>query len=75
MFSGCSSLVKIYVTDPLQNDGVGFTNKKISNDKNMFNGCVSLEGGKGTTYNSAQIKKEYARVDGGENAPGYFSTR
>ena len=39
----------------------------------MFAGCTSLVGGKGTTYDSWCVDKEYARIDGGPDSPGYFT--
>ena len=39
---------------------------------NMFTGCTSLVGGKGTTYNSSIVDKTYARPDQNSSA-GYFT--
>ena len=39
----------------------------------MFSNCHSLVGGAGTAYDSNHSDKEYARIDGGTNAPGYFT--
>lgn len=38
-----------------------------------FYQCDSLQGGNGTTYSSAYITAEYARVDGENGLPGYFT--
>lgn len=39
----------------------------------MFNNCNALVGGKGTKYNSSHIVAEYARIDGENGLPGYFT--
>ena len=39
----------------------------------MTGKTTSLVGGKGTTYDSSKTDKTYARPDGGEEAPGYFT--
>lgn len=65
MFYHCENLRTIFATD-------GFRTDKIKSASNMFAGCTSLVGGKGTVYNEAHINKEYARIDGGTDQPGYF---
>ncbi len=65
-FYGRSSLKTIYVSDSWSVDAV--TESYI-----MFGGCTSLVGGKGTAYDPEHIDKEYARVDGGSDAPGYLT--
>ncbi|MBR5376288.1 MAG: hypothetical protein IK139_03315, partial [Lachnospiraceae bacterium] len=67
MFYNCSKLEAVYV-DP---DRISFANSESSED--MFMSCNSIIGGKGTTYNENHTDNEYARVDGGENEPGYFT--
>ena len=69
MFEWCDNLKTIYV-------GSGWnTNKLTSNgEKYMFDGCDRLHGTKGSSpYNLKEYGKKYARIDGGESAPGYFS--
>ena len=66
MFSGCSSLQKIYC----EKDWSQMSN--ITNGFNMFEGCTSLVGGRGTAFDSSNKGLEYARPDGGSAAPGYF---
>ncbi len=66
MFSGDSSLTTIQVSDNWRMDS-------LSNDDNMFKGCVSLVGEKGTVYDKNHIDKSYAHIDEGESLPGYFS--
>ena len=41
----------------------------------VFYGCKALVGGKGTTWDENHIDVDYARVDGGSDAPGYFSVK
>lgn len=68
MFYHCGNLRTIFATD-------GFRTDKITdraNASNMFAGCTSLVGGAGTAYDEAHINKEYARIDGGADQPGYF---
>lgn len=45
----------------------------LTNSKTTFYDCTSLVGGNGTTYNSSHITAEYARVDGENGLPGYFT--
>ena len=40
---------------------------------NMFYACYTIRGGNGTTYSSSHTKAEYARVDGEDGLPGYFT--
>ena len=65
MFSGCSSLKTIYCDDAWN---------PSSSDK-MFSGCTSLVGGKGTKYDAGKIDKTYARPDGLDDQPGYFTAK
>ena len=67
MFRDCSSLETIYV-----NDGWGTYN--VTDDgASMFDGCTSLVGGAGTVYDESNTDVTYARVDEGEETPGYLS--
>ncbi len=66
MFYGCSNLTTIYVGD-------GWNTDAVSSANSMFEGCTSLVGGSGTKYNSYQVGKGYAHIDGGESNPGYLS--
>ena len=82
MFCYCSGLKTIYV-------GKDWTTKAIPNkeivDKlaeiggngttHIFTGCTSLCGEKGTQYCYANNGKDFAKIDGGKNAPGYFTTK
>ena len=67
MFSGCEILKTIYV-------GSGWSTAKVTDSKEMFYNCFSLEGGQGTKWKTTNpIDKTYAHIDGGTSNPGYFS--
>ena len=66
MFSGCNNLTTI-------DAGAMWSTENVTNSSYMFNGCISLVGGMGTTYSYSHIDKEYARIDGGPECPGYFT--
>ena len=67
MFYGCSKLRKIYV-------GSSMNISKPSVSDQMFEGCLALEGDKGTKYSTAGVNNStYGHLDGGEQNPGYFS--
>ena len=66
MFNGCSGLKTIYVGD-------GWSTAKVQNGESMFKGCTSLVGCAGTHYNGNHIDHTYARIDGGNDNPGYFT--
>ena len=66
MFQGCSDLVTIYV-------GSGWNTDAVTSSSLMFYFCDNIKGSDGTTYDSDNLDKTYARVgDGGENK-GYMS--
>ena len=66
MFYGCSSLKTIFVSRL-------FTTAEVGSSNCMFDGCCHLVGGAGTVYDPSIIDASRARVDGGANAPGYFT--
>ena len=67
MFCDCTRLTTIRV-------GMDWTTVKVTYANNeMFKNCNNLVGGAGTTYNSSNIGKAYARVDGGNGNPGYLT--
>lgn len=68
MFYQCTGLTTIYTTSAFN-----LTNIRIQT--NMFRGCTSIVGGEGTVYDSNKVTGEYARIDGGVSAPGYFTER
>ena len=69
MFMGCMNLQTIYV-------GNDWSTAAVALSDNMFDGCTSLVGGQGTTWNSSNPKdKTYAHIDGGTSNPGYFTAK
>lgn len=68
VFSGCSNLTTIYASDL-------WSTKKVTSSNAMFRNCVNLVGGQGTVYDSNTIGATYARIDGGVEAPGYFTDK
>ena len=64
MFNGCTSLKTIFVSDKWNVSAVTDYSDMFSPDKKLY-------GGKGTPYSVSDIK--YARIDGGADAPGYFT--
>ena len=66
MFSGCTNLRTIYVRN-------GWSTAVVTQSYEMFNGCTSLVGGQGTTYDANHIDAAYAHIDGGTSNPGYFT--
>ena len=69
MFAHCSKLRTICV-------GNAWKTTAVINSTGMFDGCTSLVGGKGTTYNASNpTDKTYAHIDGGPSNPGYFTEK
>ena len=68
MFYVCSKLTTIYATNR-------WSTGKVAEGSDMFTGCDNLVGGKGTKYNYAHTDHSYARIDGGPEAPGYFTEK
>ena len=66
IFSSCKNLEKIYASDT-------FNTQNISSTAALFSNSTNLVGGAGTTYNSNNTTKTYARIDQGSSAPGYFT--
>lgn len=54
--------------------GQKWNTANVSESTNMFIYCLKIVGEKGTVYDSSHTDKTYARIDGGESAPGYLST-
>ena len=46
-----------------------------SGSTNMFKNCLNIIGGSGTKYDANHINNAYAKIDGGESDPGYFTLR
>ena len=68
MFEGCELLNTIYVSPE------GWSMGPISNSSDMFTGCIMLVGGNGTVYDSNSVNHTYARIDGDQDNPGYFTS-
>ena len=68
MFEKITNLKTIYVSSKFNTD-------IVTDSTDMFEKCTSLVGGSGTTYDSSHIDKTYARIDGGEASPGYFTAK
>ena len=66
MFTECEKLKTIYVGTNWDTEG---------NKDKMFEGCVSLVGGAGTTFDADHIDATYAHVDGGPSNPGYLTAK
>jgi surface protein len=66
MFQSCIVLMTIY--------GGDWVKKPELVQTNMFRLCTSLVGGNGTTYSSAHVDAEYARIDRA-GTPGYFTQK
>ena len=66
MFRNCDRLKTIYA-------GNEWSTNKVTASNNLFNGCTSLVGGKGTTYDENHVDASYAHIDGGTSNPGYLS--
>ena len=81
MFTNCSLLATITVNNtwPAQNGAEGTVTPGGSGSSvtgsDMFNGCRSLKGGAGTTYDASHVDYTYAHIDGGESNPGYFTDK
>ena len=71
MFDICVKLKTIYV-------GENFIVSSNTNTKDIFSGDYNLVGSKGTVYcmgNEDEFDGRYAHLDGGDNNPGFFSTK
>ena len=61
-----TNLTTVYV-------GSGWSTASVTDSVNMLTNTLNIRGMLGTTYNVNHIDKGYARVDGGQSNPGYFS--
>ncbi len=68
MFAGNHQLSTIYVSSL-------WSTAAVTNSDNMFDGCTSLAGGAGTSFNTGHIDATYAHIDGGTSNPGYFTNK
>lgn len=69
MFNGCRRLQTVYVSP---NGGWDALSERMTGEV-MFASDSKLVGGAGTTHSSQY--GEYAKIDGGEEAPGYFTAK
>ena len=68
MFRQCLELTTIFASDK-------FVTNAVTDSTEMFTVCTNLKGGAGTVYDENHINKEYARIDGGTETPGYFTAK
>ena len=69
MFDFCYKLETIYVSSNFVTDQVTISTNMFAHDENIV-------GGAGTTYNSSNTDKTYARIDDPANGkPGYFTRK
>ncbi len=61
MFSGCTQLKEVFVSNL-------WKTTKVTTDDDMFTGCAAIVGEDGTTYDEANVTKDYAHY----NAGGYL---
>ena len=71
MFYQCGNLTTIYASDKFTTESCNET------DERLFYQCFKLVGGSGSMVDSGNTKigRAYARIDGGEDAPGYFTLK
>ncbi len=79
MFKGCKELTTIYASDDFDVTNVSDDVDETTGEGNMFDGCSVLEGGNGTKAYAFEapnvLNKTYARIDGKNNLPGYFTDK
>ena len=75
LFRGCTSLETILVGPDWVVSNTGASGGTTDIGENMFYGCTSLKGGKGTVYDDTHTGSEYARIDNAPDAPGYFTDK
>ena len=68
MFGYNYDLKTIYASDK-------FVTSNVTSSGYMFNNCTNLVGSAGTIYDKSKVDKTYARIDGGTDAPGYFTLK
>ena len=71
MFGSCTSLETIYVSDKWKGVKESYVTTWLLEE--IFDGCISIKGGNGTTYDKdAKADKIYARIDK-DGEPGYLT--
>ena len=68
MFQGCKALKTILCNNDWS-EGI------VTQSADMFKGCTKLVGGNGTAFDAEKTDIEYARPDGWNDMPGYFTAR
>jgi len=73
MFNACIALRTIYVSNAWNTNNLTVMN--FYNSGYMFQGCINIVGGNGTTYKALANRTDfsYAKIDKGTNNPGYFT--
>lgn len=66
VFRGCYALKTIYTNADWNIN---------ASSQYMFLGCIALQGGAGTAYDSGYTTAAYARIDNPPDAPGYFTLK
>ncbi len=69
MFGECSNLKTIYASTDVNFDLA----RQYDRTTPVFKGCDSLVGGNETAYDESNATLEYARIDGLDGLPGYFT--
>ncbi|MBR6419355.1 MAG: BspA family leucine-rich repeat surface protein [Oscillospiraceae bacterium] len=67
MFRQCSKLKRITVSD-------AWSTASVTESEEMFVGCTSLVGEKGTVFDAEHTDAAYAHIDGGSENPGYLTS-
>ncbi len=68
---GTMALQTVYVSASASN----YLDFSSASGSNMFRYCVNIVGGAGTRYDPNYINNQYAKIDGGSAAPGYFTAK
>ena len=68
MFEDCSALTTIYA------DEEKWSTANVYEGNDVFNGCINLVGGNGTTYSEEHKDYDYARIDK-PGQPGYLTQK
>ena len=71
IFFGCDSLTTILVAE----EGWNFQSLENPDYLNMYNGSVNLIGGAGSRNKYEDLARNYLKIDGGPDDPGFFTTK
>ena len=78
MFNTNANTVNVLTTIYVSDDPAHAFNPSIlssGNSTNMFENSKSLVGGNNTVYDPSKLDRTYARIDGLNDLPGYFSVK